>query len=69
MTGLLTGLTAPLADAGIFVFAVSTVDTDYLLVRKGSFERAVAVLRGKGHTVLEKQAANKIGEGQQEIKK
>ena len=51
------------------MFAVSTVDTDYLLVRKGSFERAVAVLRGKGHTVLEKQAANKIGEGQQEIKK
>ncbi|MDP7318663.1 MAG: ACT domain-containing protein, partial [SAR324 cluster bacterium] len=30
MTGILTGLTAPLADAGIFVFAVSTVDTDYL---------------------------------------
>lgn len=34
LVGILAGLTAPLRDAGISVFACSTFDTDYLLVRK-----------------------------------
>lgn len=32
LTGILAGLTAPLADAGIPVFAISSYDTDFLLV-------------------------------------
>jgi hypothetical protein len=40
MTGVVSGLTAPLAAAGIAVFVVSTFDTDYLLVKGTEFERA-----------------------------
>jgi hypothetical protein len=34
-------------------FAVSTFDTDYLLVRAADLERAVDVLRRHGHVVLD----------------
>ena len=33
LTGILAALSAPLAAAGISLFAVSTYDTDYLLVK------------------------------------
>ena len=51
MTGVLSGLTAPLAEAGISVFAISTFDTDYLLVREQALNRAVAALRARGYQV------------------
>ncbi len=44
LTGILAGLAAPLAEAGISVFAISTFDTDYLLVRAADLERACDVL-------------------------
>ena len=40
LTGILHSLTGPLAEAGISVFAVSTYDTDYLLVRTDKAEAA-----------------------------
>jgi len=43
-TGVLSGLVSPLAAAGIPVFALSTYDTDYLLVRQRDFPRAAKVL-------------------------
>ena len=49
--GVLASLTAPLTEAGISVFAISTFDTDYLLVKGEDLERAVAVLRRRGHTI------------------
>src|SRR5262249_14171428 len=45
-TGVLASIASPLAAAGISIFAVSTFDTDYVLVREGDVERALAVLRG-----------------------
>jgi hypothetical protein len=44
-------LVGALADAGVSVFAVSTFDTDYLLVRQADFQRAVDVLLRAGHAV------------------
>ncbi len=44
LTGVMASLAVPLAEAGISIFAVSTYDTDYLLVKVGDLERAVAVL-------------------------
>ena len=44
LTGVLASLAQPLAEAGISIFAVSTYDTDYVLVKGGDLERAVAVL-------------------------
>ena len=43
-TGVISGLTVPLAAAGIGVFVLSTYDTDYLLVKSAVFERAAAIL-------------------------
>ena len=55
LTGVLAGLAAPLAAAGISIFALSTYDTDYLLVRNDDVERAIRSLRDAGHTVAAAQ--------------
>ena len=44
-TGVLSALATPLADAGIPIFAISTYDTDYVLVRQCNLERALEALR------------------------
>ena len=56
LTGVLASLATPLADAAITIFAVSTYDTDYVLVRAADLERAVEVLTKAGHRVVVRQA-------------
>ena len=51
MVGVLASLVTPLADAGISVFAISTFDTDYVLVKEAEYQTAVASLRRAGHSV------------------
>ena len=51
LTGILASLTAPLADAGIPLFALSTFDTDYLLVKEERVSDTVTTLRSKGHRI------------------
>lgn len=51
LTGVLARLTALLAGAEISVFAVSTYDTDYLLVRTEDFQAACSALREGGCTI------------------
>lgn len=53
LTGILTSLLDPLAEAGVSVFAISTYDTDYVLVREESFPRAVHALREAGHRIAD----------------
>jgi hypothetical protein len=43
--GVLAGIAAPLAAAGVSIFALSTYDTDYVLVKHGDLERALAALQ------------------------
>lgn len=50
LTGILVSLAAPLAAAGLCVFALSTYDTDYLLIRGESLEEAIKVLKVAGHS-------------------
>ena len=45
LTGILASLISPLADAGISIFAISTFDTDYLLVKKDTMKRALGILQ------------------------
>jgi uncharacterized protein len=47
--GVLASIVGPLAEAGVSVFAISTFDTDYVLVKAESLERAVAALTHAGH--------------------
>ncbi len=51
MVGVLASLVQPLALAGVSVFAVSTFDTDYLLVKAGDLARSVEALRACGYAV------------------
>jgi len=51
LTGILASLAAPLAAAGVSIFAISTYDTDYVLVREDALAAAVEALRGAGHVV------------------
>jgi hypothetical protein len=51
LVGILASLAGPLAAAAVSIFAVSTFDTDYLFVREGDLDRAIAALRNSGHTV------------------
>jgi len=53
LTGILASLAAPLADAGISIFALSTFDTDYILVKAGDLENAIRALRQAGHKIEE----------------
>jgi hypothetical protein len=51
LTGVLASLTVPLAAAEISLFALSTFETDYLLVQEHDLARASDALRRAGHTV------------------
>jgi uncharacterized protein len=51
LTGVLASLADPLARAQINIFAISTFDTDYLLVKGYNLDRACDVLRQAGHEV------------------
>jgi hypothetical protein len=51
LTGILASIARPLAEAGVSLFAVSTFDTDYVMVRERDVEAAVRALRAVGHRV------------------
>jgi hypothetical protein len=51
LTGVLAALATPLAAGGISIFAISTYDTDYLLVPQENEIRAVRTLQEAGHIV------------------
>jgi hypothetical protein len=52
LTGVLNRLTGLLAAADVPVFAVSTYDTDYVLVKQQRLQEALAALRGDGIDAL-----------------
>ena len=44
MTGILSSIASPLADARISVFVISTYDTDYILVKRENVEKVFKAL-------------------------
>ena len=50
-TGVLSSVAMPLAAADIGIFAISTFDTDYLLVPGRKLEAALLALEAAGHRV------------------
>ena len=62
LTGVLAALAAPLAEAGVAIFAVSTYDTDHLLVRGERLGDAVGALRAAGHRVTGEDEAGTLAE-------
>ena len=51
LVGILARLTGALAEGGVPVFAVSTYDTDYLLVKEDKVTQAVELFKAKGWIV------------------
>jgi uncharacterized protein len=56
--GVLAALSAALAEAKVSLLAISTFDTDYLLVSDGQLRAAIAALKGAGHRVEESGAVS-----------
>lgn len=52
LTGILASVLTPLASAGIPIFAFSTYDTDYVLVKSPDLSAARATLTAAGHVIL-----------------
>jgi hypothetical protein len=51
LVGVLLSIAKPLAEAGLSIFAISTYDTDYVLVKARDVAAAIAALRGAGHQI------------------
>ena len=56
MTGVLASFVQPLAEAQIPIFAISTFDTDYVLVMRKNLEQAVVALGAAGHEKVGEEA-------------
>lgn len=52
LVGILAKITRILADHGVSVFAVSTYNTDYILVKEAQLPAALSALRDGGYSVL-----------------
>ena len=53
LIGILSKLSTILAENQIGIFAVSTFNTDYILVKEENFDRAMDVLAAAGYEVTE----------------
>src|SRR5438270_11942372 len=51
LTGVVSALVVPLAEAEVPIFVLSTFETDYLLVREHDLRRSVEALTQAGHEV------------------
>jgi hypothetical protein len=57
VTGVLTQVANPLTAAGVSIVALSTFNTDYVLIKFDHRDKAIEALRRAGHTVHE----NRLG--------
>lgn len=53
LVGILARISAILAENKIGIFAISTFDTDYVLVKKENYGKALRVLENGGYTVAD----------------
>ncbi|MGI6553272.1 MAG: ACT domain-containing protein [Bacillota bacterium] len=56
LVGILSGLAGVLAGHEIPLLAISTYDTDYILVKEHDLEKAVEILAREGHEVIREQS-------------
>lgn len=53
LIGILAKIASVLADNGFSIFAVSTYNTDYVLVKKERFQDALGVLAVAGYDIVD----------------
>lgn len=55
LIGILAAIADPLAAAGLSIFAISTFETDYVLVKARDLEAATAALKRAGHHIVSQE--------------
>lgn len=53
LVGILSKISAILADNAVPIFAVSTYNTDYILVKKEHYQKALDALAGNGYKIVD----------------
>ena len=53
LIGILAKIATILADNGISIFAVSTYNTDYILIKKENYQKALEVLQTTGYKIAD----------------
>ena len=53
LIGILAKIATILADNGISIFAVSTYNTDYVLIKKENYQKALEVLQTTGYKITD----------------
>lgn len=53
LIGILSKISTILAERGISIFAVSTYNTDYILIKDTNYEKALEVLKFSGYEIVE----------------
>lgn len=53
LIGILSEIAALLADSGISIFAISTYNTDYILVKEDNYQKALDVLMNAGYEIVD----------------
>lgn len=52
LVGILAKISTLMADNGISIFAISTYDTDYILIKENNIKKAVNTLIAKGYKII-----------------
>lgn len=52
LVGILAGITSCLSSAGVSIFAISTYNTDYILLKASKLEPATKALEEAGYQIL-----------------
>lgn len=52
LVGVLAKIATILADHGISIFAISTYDTDYILIKQENYQRALEALDANGYPIV-----------------
>lgn len=53
LVGILSKITTILAEANISVFAISTYNTDYILVKNDNLKKVIDLLKENDHIIIE----------------
>lgn len=53
LVGILAKISTLLADNGISIFAISTYNTDYVLIKEENYQRGLDVLRAAGYEIVD----------------
>lgn len=53
LIGILAKIAAALADNSISIFAVSTYNTDYVLMKRENYQKALDVLKALGYMIID----------------